>query len=34
MAPPKIPLPTDDDLDPEHREMLASLPPLRHQVPT
>ena len=28
MAPPKIPLPTDDDLDPEHREMLASLPPL------
>src|SRR6202011_3969461 len=28
MAPPKIPLPTDEDLDPEHREMLASLPPL------
>jgi 4-carboxymuconolactone decarboxylase len=27
-VPPKIPLPTDDDLDPEHREMLASLPPL------
>jgi 4-carboxymuconolactone decarboxylase len=25
---PKIPLPTDDDLKPEHREMLASLPPL------
>lgn len=28
MAPPKIPLPTDDDLKPEHREMLAELPPL------
>ncbi|MGA2929620.1 MAG: carboxymuconolactone decarboxylase family protein [Solirubrobacteraceae bacterium] len=26
--PPKIPLPTDDDLAPEHREMLANLPPL------
>jgi AhpD family alkylhydroperoxidase len=27
-VPPKIPLPTDDDLEPEHREMLAKLPPL------
>ncbi len=26
--PPKISLPTDDDLKPEHREILASLPPL------
>ncbi len=26
--PLKIPLPTDDDLRPEHREMLADLPPL------
>src|SRR3954451_11511924 len=26
--PPKIPLPTDDELAPEHREMLAALPPL------
>jgi alkylhydroperoxidase family enzyme len=25
---PKIPLPTDDDLEPEHLEMLAKLPPL------
>jgi alkylhydroperoxidase family enzyme len=25
---PKIPLPTDDDLEPEHRAMLAKLPPL------
>jgi 4-carboxymuconolactone decarboxylase len=27
-VPPKIPLPTDDDLEPEHREMLANLPQL------
>jgi 4-carboxymuconolactone decarboxylase len=27
-VPPKIPLPTDADLEPEHREMLANLPPL------
>jgi AhpD family alkylhydroperoxidase len=27
-VPPTIPLPTDDELDPEHRELLASLPPL------
>jgi len=27
-VPPKIPLPTDDELDPKHREMLASVPPL------
>jgi 4-carboxymuconolactone decarboxylase len=27
-VPPKIPLPTDDDLEPEQREMLAGLPPL------
>jgi len=27
-VPPKIPLPSDDELDPEHREMLANLPPL------
>ena len=26
--PPKIPLPTDDELEPEHRELLANLPPL------
>ena len=26
--PPKIPLPTDDELKPEHGEMLANLPPL------
>jgi AhpD family alkylhydroperoxidase len=26
--PPKIPLPTDDELTPEHRELLAQLPPL------
>ena len=26
--PPKIPLPKDDELDPEHREMLGNLPPL------
>lgn len=26
--PPKIPLPTDDELAPEHREMLANLPAL------
>ena len=26
--PPKIPLPSDDELDPKHREMLANLPPL------
>jgi AhpD family alkylhydroperoxidase len=25
---PKIPLPTDDELEPEHREILARLPPL------
>jgi 4-carboxymuconolactone decarboxylase len=25
---PKIPLPRDDELEPEHREMLANLPPL------
>jgi 4-carboxymuconolactone decarboxylase len=27
-VPPKIPLPTDDDLEPEHRELLANFPPL------
>jgi alkylhydroperoxidase family enzyme len=27
-VPPKIPLPTDDELEPEHREMLATLPQL------
>jgi AhpD family alkylhydroperoxidase len=27
-VPPKIPLPSDDELDPEHRELLANLPPL------
>jgi 4-carboxymuconolactone decarboxylase len=27
-VPPKIPLPSDDELDPERREMLANLPPL------
>jgi AhpD family alkylhydroperoxidase len=27
-VPPKIPLPSDDELDPEQREMLAQLPPL------
>jgi AhpD family alkylhydroperoxidase len=27
-VPPKIPLPSDDELDREHREMLARLPPL------
>ena len=26
--PPRIPLPTDDELTPEHREMLAKVPPL------
>lgn len=26
--PPKIPLPTDEELEPEHRELLAGLPPL------
>ncbi len=26
--PPKIPLPTDEELAPEHRELLAKLPPL------
>ena len=26
--PPKIPLPSDDELDPGHRELLANLPPL------
>ena len=26
--PPKIPLPTDDELEPQHRELLATLPPL------
>ena len=26
--PPKIPLPTDDELKPSHREMLAEIPPL------
>jgi AhpD family alkylhydroperoxidase len=26
--PPKIPLPSDDELEPEHRELLARLPPL------
>lgn len=26
--PPKIPLPSDDELDPKHRELLASLPNL------
>jgi AhpD family alkylhydroperoxidase len=26
--PPKIPLPSDDELEPKHREMLAGLPPL------
>ncbi len=28
MAPPKIPLPTDEDLEPKVRELLANLPPL------
>jgi AhpD family alkylhydroperoxidase len=27
-VPPKIPLPTDDELEPQHRELLATLPPL------
>jgi 4-carboxymuconolactone decarboxylase len=27
-VPPKIPLPTDDELEPEHRELLSALPPL------
>jgi 4-carboxymuconolactone decarboxylase len=27
-VPPKVPLPSDDELDPERREMLANLPPL------
>jgi 4-carboxymuconolactone decarboxylase len=27
-VPAKIPLPSDDELDPEHRELLANLPPL------
>jgi 4-carboxymuconolactone decarboxylase len=27
-VPPKIPLPSDDELDAEHRELLANLPPL------
>jgi len=27
-VPPEIPLPTDDELEPEHREMLANLPRL------
>jgi AhpD family alkylhydroperoxidase len=27
-VPPKIPLPSDDELEPKHREMLAGLPPL------
>jgi AhpD family alkylhydroperoxidase len=27
-VPPEIPLPTDDELEPEHREMLANLPQL------
>jgi 4-carboxymuconolactone decarboxylase len=27
-VPPKIPLPTDEELAPEHRELLAKLPPL------
>lgn len=26
--PPKIPLPSDDELDPEHQKLLADLPPL------
>ena len=26
--PPKIPLPSDDELEPAHRELLANLPPL------
>ncbi len=26
--PPKITLPTDDELEPEHRELLSTLPPL------
>ncbi len=26
--PPKIPLPSDEELEPEHRELLAGLPPL------
>ncbi|HUN78455.1 MAG TPA: hypothetical protein VMU32_06010 [Solirubrobacteraceae bacterium] len=26
--PPTIPLPTDDELAPEHRELLATMPPL------
>jgi 4-carboxymuconolactone decarboxylase len=28
MVSPKVPLPTDDELDPAQREMLANLPPL------
>jgi 4-carboxymuconolactone decarboxylase len=27
-VPPKIPLPSDDELEPAHRELLANLPPL------
>jgi AhpD family alkylhydroperoxidase len=27
-VPPKIPLPSDDELEPKHRELLAGLPPL------
>jgi AhpD family alkylhydroperoxidase len=27
-VPPEIPLPTDEELEPEHRELLATLPPL------
>jgi alkylhydroperoxidase family enzyme len=27
-VPPKIPLPSDDELEPKHRDMLAGLPPL------
>jgi 4-carboxymuconolactone decarboxylase len=27
-VPPRIPLPSDDELEPKHREMLAGLPPL------
>jgi 4-carboxymuconolactone decarboxylase len=27
-VPPKIPLPSDDELEPEQRELLANLPPL------
>lgn len=26
--PPRIPLPTDDELTPEHRELLGKAPPL------